>query len=66
MVEGVPVPIHLALALLVLYFLALFIAFVAADSWSEGHVGHESFVHNTKVCPIGQLNRDTLCFLVTC
>jgi hypothetical protein len=56
-VEGVPIPVHLALALFVLYFLALFIAFVAADSWSKGHVSHECLVDDAKVGPIGQLNR---------
>lgn len=63
-VEGVPVPVHLALALLVLYFLALFIAFVAADSWSEGHVGHEGLVHDAQVGAVCKLNRDALRLLV--
>lgn len=63
-VEGVPIPVHLALALFVLYFLALFIAFVAADSWSQGHVGHEGFVHYAEVGAIGQLNRYAFRFFV--
>jgi hypothetical protein len=52
-VEWIPISIHLTLPLFVLYFLALFIAFVAANSRSKGHVGHKSLVNHAQMGAVG-------------
>jgi len=44
-VKCIPISVHLTFPLFVLNLLALFIAFVAADSWSKGHISHISLIN---------------------
>ena len=52
-VEWIPISVHLTLPLFILYFLALFITFIAANSWSKGHVGHKSLINYAQMGAVG-------------